>query len=69
MQCFHRPQGAWPGKRPAPQAGIKEPPLQGDQSLPPERAPTLAETAPRVREQEVFSCDFPLILTSMPAIV
>jgi hypothetical protein len=32
--------------------------LQGDQPIPPERAPTLAETASRVREQEVFGCFF-----------
>ena len=43
---------------PAPHAGIKKPPLQGEQPIPPKRAPTLAETASRVREQEVFSCDF-----------
>jgi hypothetical protein len=48
---------------PAPHAGIKKPPLQGDQPIPPKRAPTLAETASRVREQEVFGCYFPLYST------
>lgn len=37
----------------------KKPPLQGEQPIAPQRAPTLAATASRVREQEVFDCYFP----------
>jgi hypothetical protein len=47
----------------------KKPPLQGVQPIPPKRAPTLAETASRVREQEVFGCNFVCILASIHAAV